>query len=136
MADIDPALQTEIIVTSEIDGGEYHLRIPSAMDQAKFGFAMRKMRQRLDPDGNPSAEGLDPYTHRLVEGMATFELFMKAAPEWVYKEKPGPESLPVVDATAFKDDSKLDVVIEVSGKFWTEVARFRQERTAAKPATT
>jgi hypothetical protein len=122
---VDPGLQDKITVVSTIDNETYVFRIPTLQEQVQFGFAVRRVRRRYDPENVGDPSGLDGMTFELTYGMATFEMLLHAGPEWVWKDKPSADTKPVVDSSTFTDPKKMSVIMEVSGKYWTEVNRFR-----------
>lgn len=106
----------------EHNGDVFIFKARSVMDRLRVATAAKTVRASVDPRGVGEAYGLDFDAVRLSDAIAIFQTLLLSGPGWVHV--PGKDGLPVIDPDRW-DDLKIDTLLEVLGKYETELARFR-----------
>lgn len=122
----DKVLQTTLKVS--VKGVEYEFRIPSLADEIKLSMHERKIRAKLDPDGNGSPDGLDRMATLMVRSAAIFEVLLESAgAKWPYSDDP--KGAPKIDFEKWPTD-KVGEAVAVGLEFENALARFRNPGVA------
>lgn len=120
-------LENELVISNQ--GEDFAFRIPTPLDTVRMGLVMRQLRKEVDPDGDSSAEGIDPWTGVFMQVIALFLVsLIRTSATWVHKA--GKDGKPTIGWREWEQD-KTARLFQIWADYQAGMSRFHERGTSS-----